>query len=119
MHRLLWLAGFGLGCNSWSASDLDKAIQLNVDKYQLPNGLTVLLHEDHSVPLVSYHQWFRVGSKDEDMGRTGLAHFFEHMMFKGTAKHPKETFGTELSSRGADFNAFTNSDYTGYYIEIP
>lgn len=99
--------------------DLTKAIQLDVEKYELSNGLTVLLHEDHAVPLVAYHQWFRVGSKDEDKGRTGLAHFFEHMMFKGTAKHPKEMFGSELASRGAEFNAFTNDDYTGYYIEIP
>jgi zinc protease len=110
-----------LASNSlWAASpDLSQAIQLNVDKYELPNGLTVLLQEDHSAPLVSVHQWFRVGSKDELPGRTGLAHFFEHMMFKGTKKYSKDVFGQTLTSKGGEFNAFTNNDYTGYYINIP
>src|SRR6202000_2464737 len=95
-----------------SAPDLTKAIQLKVEKYQLPNGLTVLLQEDHSVPLVSYQQWFRVGSKDEDTGKTGLAHFFEHMMFKGSSQYPKDVFQHSLPSKGAQFNAFTTADYT-------
>lgn len=99
--------------------DLTKAIQLHVEKYQLPNGLTVLLQEDHSVPLVTYQQWFRVGSKDEDQGRTGLAHFFEHMMFKGSAQYSKDVFAHVLPSKGAEFNAFTTSDYTGYHITLP
>ncbi len=102
-----------------TAPDLEKAIQIPVEKYQLSNGLTVLLNEDHSVPLVSYQQWFRVGSKDEEPGRTGLAHFFEHMMFKGTAKYSKDVFGQVLGPKGADFNAFTTADYTGYYITLP
>jgi zinc protease len=99
--------------------DLTKAIQLKVDKYQLPNGLTVLLQEDHSVPLVTYQQWFRVGSKDEETGHTGLAHFFEHMMFKGSTHYSKDVFAHELPSKGAEFNAFTSSDYTGYHITLP
>jgi len=105
---------------AWAATpDLKQAIQLKVEKYQLPNGLTVLLQEDHSVPLVTYQQWFRVGSKDEETGRTGLAHFFEHMMFKGSRGYPKEVFQHSLPSKGADFNAFTTADYTGYHITLP
>lgn len=99
--------------------DLSQAIKLNVEKYSLPNGLTVLLHVDHSIPAISLQTWFRVGSKDEKVGRAGLAHFFEHMMFKGTTKFPKETFGRFLNSKGAETNAFTSNDFTGYYINLP
>ena len=63
------------------------AIRFPVTKYKLPNGLTVLISEDHHSPLVSYQQWFRVGSSHEKVGHTGLAHFFEHMMFEGTKKY--------------------------------
>ena len=63
--------------------DIGSAIRFKVEKYVLPNGLTILLHEDHTVPLVSYQTWFRVGSKNEQPGLTGLAHLFEHMMFRG------------------------------------
>jgi zinc protease len=118
--RTLLIALILSGSQAFALSqDLGKAIQLNVEKYQLENGLTVLLQEDHSVPLVSYQQWFRVGSKDELPGKTGLAHFFEHMMFKGTEKYSKETFGQTLAAKGAEFNAFTTADYTGYYITLP
>ncbi len=94
-------------------------VQLDVEKWVLPNGLTVLLHQDPSVPLVSYQQWYRVGSKDEQVGLTGLAHFFEHLMFKGSENFSKETFNRDLNSKGANFNAFTSGDYTGYYINAP
>ncbi len=99
--------------------DLEKAIQFSVQKYELKNGLVVLLHPDNSIPSVSIQQWFKVGSKDEVPGRTGLAHFFEHMMFKGTKKFPKDTWGKFLNSKGAEVNAFTSNDYTGYYINAP
>lgn len=98
---------------------LEKAVQIPVEKYTLPNGLTVLLQPDTSIPAVSVNTWFRVGSKDEVPGRTGLAHFFEHMMFKGTKKYGKDTWGKFLNGKGADMNAFTNTDYTGYYINAP
>lgn len=98
---------------------LEKAIQFSVEKYELKNGLVVLLHPDSSIPSVSIQQWFKVGSKDEVPGRTGLAHFFEHMMFKGTKKFPKETWSKFLNSKGAEVNAFTSNDYTGYYINAP
>ncbi len=99
--------------------ELEKAIQFPVEKYQLKNGLTVLLHPDPTIPAVSVQQWFRVGSKDEVPGRTGLAHFFEHIMFKGTKKFGIDTWGKFLNSKGAEMNAFTSNDYTGYYINAP
>ena len=60
---------------------------LKVEKYTLPNGLTVLLHEDHKTPVVAVNLWYKVGSKDEKPGRTGFAHLFEHMMFQGSKHH--------------------------------
>ena len=60
--------------------------ELRFEKYTLPNGLDVILHEDHSTPIVGVNVWYHVGSKDERPGRTGFAHLFEHMMFQG-AKH--------------------------------
>lgn len=85
---------------------------LNVDfktsKRELPNGVTLLMIEDHSVPIVSFQTWVRVGSVDEVYGKTGLAHLFEHLMF------PKE-FVTRLESIGAEVNAMTTRDYTVFY----
>lgn len=102
-----------------SSDQVEKAVQFPVEKYELQNGLTVILVPDSTIPEVSVQTWYRVGSKDEKVGRTGLAHFFEHMMFKGTPKFPKETFNNFLNSKGADKNAFTSFDYTGYYITAP
>jgi zinc protease len=110
---------FSFTCGAVTPQELEKAIQFPVEKYQLKNGLTVLLHPDASIPAISVQQWFRVGSKDEVKGRTGLAHFFEHMMFKGTKKFGPDTWGKFLNSKGADMNAFTSEDYTGYYINAP
>lgn len=92
---------------------------LKVEKYKLKNGLTVLLHVDHSVPVIAYHQWFRVGSANEKPGRTGLAHFFEHLMFKGTTKYPGKVYERIVSANGGANNAFTSRDYTGYYTFLP
>lgn len=94
-------------------------IHFNVEKYTLPNGLTVLLHEDHSSPIISYNTWFRVGSKNEEVGFTGIAHLFEHMMFTGTQKYSRDNFDLILQSNGAINNAFTTHDYTGYYENAP
>jgi len=94
-------------------------LEFDVVKYKLKNGLTVLLYEDHSLPIISYHQWFKVGSKDEQPGLTGLAHFFEHLMFKGSTKYPNGSFDKKLKANGGSNNAFTSLDYTGYFENIP
>lgn len=121
LRSLLLIAALGLTPGVWAVTsqELEKAIQVPVEKYELKNGMTVLLHPDKSIPSVSVQEWFRVGSKDEVEGRTGLAHFFEHMMFKGTKKFPKDTWGKFLNGKGAEVNAFTSNDYTGYYINAP
>lgn len=94
-------------------------LKFNIEKYTLKNGMVVILHQDKTVPLVSVHQWYRVGSKDEKVGRTGLAHFFEHLMFKGTERLAGKQYEKMIHMGGADNNAFTSQDYTGYYTNIP
>lgn len=101
------------------AEGATEQVRFPVEKFQLDNGLTVLVHEDHSKPILSYHQWFRVGSSHEKPGRTGLAHFFEHLMFKGTKKYPKGEIDKIIQMNGGSNNAFTTEDYTGYYTNLP
>lgn len=101
-----------------SAVGLPK-VQLKVEKYQLPNGLTVLLHQDHAIPMVSYHTWYKVGSRDESKGVTGAAHMLEHMMFKGAQKYSGKDFDHILHRNGITNNAFTSWDYTGFYQNLP
>ena len=84
----------------------------------LDNGLRVLLLEDHRSPLVSVQMWYRVGSRNEQRGATGLAHFLEHMMFKGTAAHPRGAFAEIVERNGGKNNAFTTQDVTSYYVNI-
>jgi zinc protease len=91
-----------------------------VTRYLLSNGLRLLVVEDHSSPTFAYQTWFRVGSRDEIVGKTGLAHLFEHLMFKATTNHPEGEFDKILESAGAEgTNAFTSWDYTAYVQELP
>jgi zinc protease len=101
------------------AQQRPKPIAVPYQMFTLPNGLTVILHEDHSVPLVTVNVWYHVGSANEKPGRTGFAHLFEHLMFEGS-KHVKEgLFDTLLESAGGDNNASTYTDKTNYYIDVP
>jgi zinc protease len=93
-------------------------VQVKLDVRALKNGLRVILIEDHSVPIVTYQTWYRVGSVDEVPGKTGLAHLFEHLMFKGTPKYPAKQFFTQLEAKGAEVNAYTTRDYTVYYENL-
>jgi zinc protease len=91
-----------------------------VRRATLPNGLKVLLLSDRSSPTFSYQTWFNVGSRHEVQGKTGLAHLFEHMMFKGTTTHPPGEFDALLEEAGAEGeNAFTSNDHTVYIQEMP
>jgi zinc protease len=90
-------------------------IHLPMKVYNLSNGLRVILVEDHTVPIVSYQTWYRVGSVDEHPGITGISHLFEHLMFKGTPKYGAKQFFLQLEAKGADVNAFTTRDYTVYH----
>lgn len=95
------------------------ALKIPVEKFKLPNGLTVLLMEDHAVPMISFHTWYKVGSRDEKEGITGSAHMLEHMMFQGAKKYTGKQFHHLMEENGIDFNAFTSNDYTGFYMNLP
>jgi zinc protease len=93
--------------------------RLKFEKYTLPNGLEVILHEDHSTPIVSVNTWYKVGSGDEKPGRTGFAHLFEHIMFMGSQHVPVGEFDKLLESAGASNNGSTTEDRTNYYENLP
>ena len=84
----------------------------------LSNGLKVILLENHKAPLVTFHIWYRVGSRNEEWGKTGLSHMLEHMMFKGTKKHGPEDYSRIIQENGGETNAFTSRDYTGYFATL-
>ncbi|MEK7364644.1 MAG: pitrilysin family protein [candidate division NC10 bacterium] len=84
----------------------------------LDNGLRVLLLEDHRSPVVSFQVWYRVGSRNERPGATGLAHLLEHMMFKGTPTYGHRMFATLVEQNGGQDNAFTSQDHTSYFVNI-
>ena len=92
--------------------------QLVVERHTLPNGLVVLTHEDHSVPTITFWQWYRVGSRNESPGITGISHFFEHMMFNGSKRVPPKEYDKILESNGGYSNAFTDRDMTAYYEDV-
>src|SRR5258706_12673670 len=87
--------------------------------FTLPNGLQVLVIQDHRPPVVTQMIWYKVGSADETPGKSGLAHFLEHLMFKGTSKHPVGEFSQTVLRIGGNENAFTSVDYTGYFQRVP
>ena len=87
--------------------------------FTLGNGLQVLVIPDHRTPVVTEMIWYKVGSADETPGKSGLAHFLEHLMFKGTSKHPAGEFSQTVLRIGGNENAFTSTDYTGYFQRVP
>jgi zinc protease len=89
-----------------------------VERHVLGNGLVVLLHEDHSVPAVTFWQWFKVGSRNEHPGITGISHVFEHMMFNGSKNVPPKEYDRRIESNGGTSNAFTDRDVTAYSEDI-
>ena len=93
--------------------------QLKYTLFRLPNGLTVILHEDHTVPLVTVNMWYHVGSARERPGRTGFAHLFEHLMFMGRATSSRDSSTNALESAGGDNNGSTENDRTNYWINVP
>ena len=93
--------------------------KIQFEKYTLPNGLEVILHEDHSTPIVTVYSWYKVGSGDEKPGRTGFAHLFEHIMFMGSQNVPVGMFDQALEAAGADNNGSTTEDRTDYYENLP
>jgi zinc protease len=94
------------------------ALNLDVESFTLKNGLQVVVIPDHRAPVVTHMVWYKVGAADEPKGKAGIAHFLEHLLFKGTPKHPAGEFSRVLRRNGAEENAFTTQDNTGYYQRI-
>jgi zinc protease len=90
-----------------------------VADFTLANGLELVVIPDHRAPVVTHMIWYKVGAADETPGKSGLAHFLEHLMFKGTAKNPTGKFSQVVARIGGQENAFTSQDYTGYYQRVP
>ena len=93
--------------------------KLNFKEYNLDNGLHVILHKDNTNPIVSVDIWYHVGAKDEDPGRTGFAHLFEHMMFQGSKNVGKAQHFTYVQKAGGTLNGTTNQDRTNYFETVP
>ncbi|MGD0333005.1 MAG: pitrilysin family protein [Xanthobacteraceae bacterium] len=90
-----------------------------VADFTLGNGLEVVVVPDHRAPVVTHMIWYKVGAADETPGKSGLAHFLEHLMFKGTAQNPGNRFSQEVAEIGGQENAFTAGDYTGFFQRVP
>ena len=93
-------------------------MNISYSKFTLPNGLDVLVHEDHGLPIVAVNVWYHVGSKNEVPGRTGFAHLFEHLMFEGSEHYDRGYFHP-LQEAGAALNGSTNADRTNYWEVVP
>jgi zinc protease len=90
----------------------------NAVEFRLDNGMQVVVIPDHRAPVVTHMVWYRVGAADETAGQSGIAHFLEHLMFKGTEAHPNDEFRNRVAAIGGDENAFTSSDYTAYFQRV-
>ena len=90
-----------------------------VADFTLGNGLEVVVVPDHRAPVVTHMIWYKVGGADETPGKSGLAHFLEHLMFKGTAQNPGNRFSQDVAAIGGQENAFTAGDYTGFFQRVP
>jgi zinc protease len=96
----------------------EAALRERVFEKVLPNGLKVLLLENHKAPVITFQVWYRVGSRNEEWGKTGLSHMLEHMMFKGTKKISGREFSRIIQENGGNENAFTSQDFTAYFENL-
>jgi zinc protease len=109
----------GLAIVAAAASAAHAASGPDVTDFTLANGLEVVVVPDHRAPVVTHMIWYKVGAADETAGKSGIAHFLEHLMFKGTEKNPGDAFSVDVAEIGGQDNAFTTSDYTGFYQRVP
>ena len=113
LGSILWVSLFLM------SGTLAKSQTIKFEKYTLPNGLKIILHEDHSAPVVAVTALYHVGSKNEDTARTGFAHFFEHLLFEGTDNIKRGEFVKYVTNGGGALNANTSQDRTFYYELLP
>ena len=116
--KALWFA-LATACASVASAQTPPRLEIKYSQFTLANGLHVVLHEDHSVPVVSVNVWYQVGSARERPGRTGFAHLFEHLMFMGSGHVRPGEFDQWLEAAGGSNNASTGNDRTNYWINVP
>lgn len=117
--RLLCAALLLVAGNAFARQSAGSQIRIAYDRFTLPNGLEVVLHEDHSIPTVTVNVWYHVGSGSEKPGRTGFAHLFEHIMFEGSGNVPEGKFDEWLEAAGGSNNGSTTTDRTNYFEDAP
>ncbi len=112
--------GVWLGCGVLpAAADTQVAGETKISSFSLGNGMEVVVIPDHRAPIATHMVWYKVGSADEPPGKSGIAHFFEHLMFKGTTNHAAGEFDRAVAEIGGNNNAFTSYDYTAYFETVP
>jgi len=114
-YSLTLVAALAMGL----AAEAQTQLKVAYEQFTLPNGLTVLLHQDNTIPRASVNIWYHVGSGSEKPGRTGFAHLFEHILFEGSQHVPEGKFDQWLEAAGANNNGSTTEDRTNYYEDIP
>ena len=112
------LAAFLLLAGLSGAGSADSPSENVISDFRLDNGLEVVVIPDHRAPVVTHMVWYKIGSADEPPGKSGIAHFFEHLMFKGTKNHQPGEFSAKVAEIGGNENAFTSYDYTAYYQTV-
>jgi zinc protease len=108
-----------LPLSAQAPASVPAGIEIPYQKFVLPNGLTLIVHEDHKAPIVAVNVWYHVGSKNEKPGRTGFAHLFEHLMFNGSENYDKDFFGPLEKAGATDMNGTTSEDRTNYFENVP
>jgi len=121
MIRKRWLALLFIALTpcAGGADSIATQVEIPYEQFTLDNGLTVIVHTDHSTPTVFVGMWYAVGSKDEPPGKTGFAHLFEHLMFQGTENREGEYFSPFTDAGATGMNGTTSSDRTNYYATVP
>ena len=102
-----------------STTEVNDKLNISYEKFTMPNGLQVVLHQDHSDPVISYAIMYHVGSSRETPGRTGFAHLFEHLLFSGSENVPNGVFDRVIENAGGSNNGFTSRDVTTYFEIFP
>jgi zinc protease len=118
LRYVLLVVATVLAAASPARAATDLPLAANVSTFTLQNGLQVVVIPDHRSPTVTHMVWYKAGSADEVPGKSGIAHFLEHLMFKGTSTHPEGEFSAKVNEIGGDENAFTTEDYTVYHQNI-
>ena len=115
--RLFCVALVFLSSVAYSAAKFD-VLPIKIEKFKLENGLEVIVMPNNRAPVVNHALWFKVGSADSPTNKSGIAHFLEHLMYKGTTKFPKDKYKKLINKYGGEHNAFTSLDVTMYYVTI-